>query len=132
MFKVVVDTNVVVSAALTPNGNAAMIMNLIFEEVIQVFYNARTLFEYEDVLSRSRLNLSTEKQTLFIDGIKRVGIIVTPFTSKIPLPDESDRIFYDTAKGIGAILITGNTKHYPDETFIMTPAEYLQTLSQQE
>jgi len=45
--------------------------------------------------------------------------------SNIPLPDESDRIFYDTAKENGTILITGNTKHYPNEAFIVTPANFL-------
>jgi len=43
----------------------------------------------------------------------------------ISLPDESDRIFYDTACESKAILITGNKKHYPDEEFIMTPADFL-------
>ena len=32
------------------------------------------------------------------------------------MPDESDRIFYDTAKAVNAYLVTGNLKHYPEET----------------
>ena len=46
----------------------------------------------------------------------------------IPMPDESDRIFYDTDKQSGSILITGNTKHFPDEPFIMTPAEFMRMM----
>jgi hypothetical protein len=41
------------------------------------------------------------------------------------MPDETDRKFYDTAKAAGAMLITGNTKHYPDEPFILTPAAFI-------
>jgi len=45
--------------------------------------------------------------------------------------DEDDRIFYDTAKSANAVLVTGNKKHYPDESFIMTPAEFLEHISVQ-
>ena len=45
----------------------------------------------------------------------------------MPMPDETDRIFYDTAKASGAILITGNLKHFPSEPFIMKSAEFLES-----
>jgi hypothetical protein len=41
------------------------------------------------------------------------------------MPDEDDRVFYDTAKTAGAYLIPGNTKHFPQEPFILTPAQFL-------
>jgi len=44
------------------------------------------------------------------------------------MTDETDRVFYDTAKASGAILITGNIRHYPAMPFIMTPADFLGTL----
>ena len=40
--------------------------------------------------------------------------------------DESDRIFYDTAKESKSILISGNLKHFPNEEFIMLPADFLE------
>ena len=43
--------------------------------------------------------------------------------------DEDDRIFYDTAKTAKAYLITGNKKHYPQENFIFTPADFLEYIS---
>ena len=45
--------------------------------------------------------------------------------SDVPMLDEDDRVFYDTAKESGAILVTGNTKHFPAESFIMTPSDFL-------
>ena len=57
-----------------------------------------------------------------------MGALIEPTISTIPLPDESDRIFYDTAKDSGAILVTGNIKHYRDESFIMTPADFMTLL----
>jgi hypothetical protein len=34
-------------------------------------------------------------------------------------------MFYEAAKECGAILITGNIRHYPAEPFIKTAAEFL-------
>ena len=44
------------------------------------------------------------------------------------MPDEDDCVFYDIAKYAKACLITGNTKHYPVESFILTPMEFLSKL----
>ena len=38
---------------------------------------------------------------------------------------DSDRAIALKAKESGAILVTGNTKHYPTESFIMTPSDFL-------
>ena len=69
-----------------------------------------------------------DKQVALINKIVEMGIVFEPVTSLVPMPDEDDRIFYDTAKESGAFLITGNKKHYPDEPFIMTPSDFLYTL----
>ena len=127
MLKVVLDTNVVISAALSPTGNCAKIINMVtFNEETQLFYSADILSEYEEVLSRGHLSIAVKTQNDIIDTIKGVGIEIEPNASGISLPDETDRIFYDTAQEAEAILITGNKKHYPAENFIMLPAEFLQ------
>jgi hypothetical protein len=40
--------------------------------------------------------------------------------------DENDRVFYGAAKSAGAYLITGNFRHYFQEPFVLTPAEFLE------
>jgi putative PIN family toxin of toxin-antitoxin system len=127
MLKIVLDTNVIISAALSPTGNCEKIINTIDDnEEIQLFYSADILAEYEKVLSRKHLRINLIKQTAYIEAIKNAGIEIEPAVSDISLPDETDRIFYDAAHDVGAILITGNKRHYPDEDFIMSPAEFLQ------
>ena len=127
MLKIVVDTNIVISAALSPSGNCAKTIGIIAgNEQIQLLYNEEILFEYEEVLSRKHLEVTDKIQKGIIESIKKVGIKLNPPNpSKISLPDESDRIFYDAALSAGAILITGNKKHYPAECFIILPAEFL-------
>jgi predicted nucleic acid-binding protein len=73
------------------------------------------------------LRINTVTQTKIIDLIIEVGMLVAPLQSDIPFRDESDRKFYDAAKTCGAVLVTGNGKHYPVdvEDFIMTPASFV-------
>ncbi len=127
MLNLVVDTNVIISAALSPEGNAGKILGFIADnEEIQIFYSAEILLEYEEVLSRKRLGIAPEKQTSYLEIIKKLGRGFDPVLSGISLPDESDRTFYDTARQAKAILVTGNKKHYPAEKWILSPAEFVQ------
>ena len=125
MRRVVVDTNILVSSVLSPKGNPAHIMTLISFKELQVFYSSEILDEYRRVLAYERLNIPSQAQNRAIEGISKLGVLIEPTASTMPMPDETDRIFYDTAKVSGSILITGNIKHFPAEPFIMTPAEFL-------
>lgn len=128
MRSVVVDTNVIISAALSGMGKPAEIIRLISAGKLRLHYSEGILAEYMEVLSRSRLKISSEMQADIIMTIQNNGVMISPATGTIPLPDETDRMFYDAAKAAEAILITGNTKHYPREPFIMTPAEFLASI----
>ena len=77
------------------------------------------------VLAYEHLRIDVGTQHTIISDLQEFGKLIDPRESSIPMEDETDRIFYDTAKASGAVLVTGNIKHYPDEPFIMTPAEFL-------
>ena len=132
MINIVLDTNIIVSAALSPEGNPARIINLVaFNESMQINYSPAILDEYKRVLSYERLNLSEENQTRAVNLIKKNGVCVQPETSEIPMPDESDRKFYDIAKAVNAYLITGNQKHYPEESLIVTATRFVEIFGKQ-
>jgi putative PIN family toxin of toxin-antitoxin system len=128
MQKIVIDTNVVVSSFISSKGISAQIIALIaLDEEFIICYNADILAEYQGVLTRTKFdkyNFKPADIENFIKKVKETGILTEPPKSNISLSDESDRIFYDTAKAAEAILITGNIKHYPSESFIMRPADY--------
>jgi len=124
---IVLDTNVLVSALLVAESFPAQIINLVRNRSVQTRYCDTILAEYRDVLSRQKFNFQAEDVQRMINGIIRSGIPVHASPSTIFMPEEkSDRKFYDTAKSSGAELITGNTKYYPDEPFIFTPAAFVQ------
>jgi putative PIN family toxin of toxin-antitoxin system len=130
MIKAVIDTNIIISAMLSPNGNPAAIMKHIFDSnEIQMFLTTKIIDEYERVLSYKKLKIDNETKTFTISLLLKIGKMIDPIVSDILLPDESDRVFYDTAKTSGSILITGNIRHYPDESFIMSPTDFLKMLT---
>ena len=126
-MKVVLDTYVVVSAFLSPVGKPAAILQLVLRRDIELCFNTAILSEYEQVLTRAKFTEKIHHVELqrFFTIIYSIGanIIATP--SEIALIDESDRKFYDVAKCAGAVLITGNKKHYPSEPFVINADEFL-------
>ena len=126
--KVVLDTNVLVSALWSENGNSATIMKMISNGIIPVF-NDSIFEEYTEVLNRPKFAFSTNKRESLLAKLKEYGEAVTSEKSDFPLSDETDRVFYDTAMASGATLITGNIKDYPNEPFILTPAEFLRKMN---
>jgi len=131
MYKVVIDTNVFISSRLSLLGNPAMVMKLIVDEDMELYYSLAILDEYKKVLAYGRLKFSAKHQISAIADMKKIGILIEPSKSDIPMPDESDRIFYDTAKAVNAYLVTGNLKHYPEESQIVTPARFVEIFGKQ-
>jgi putative PIN family toxin of toxin-antitoxin system len=125
MTRVVLDTNILVSALWTKGGNAAKILEMFVGDKINLFYDARILTEYKEVLNRPQFAFSRAKVGEIINAIKDDGIEVIAGHCDLRFDDEDDKMFYEVAKECMAILITGNTRHFPDEPFILTAAEFL-------
>jgi len=125
---VVVDTNIVVSAFWSRDGNPAKIIGLIQNRLIIPCYDYRILQEYEEVLAREKFGFDKWEINDFLAQIKHDGISVVAKTLGIHFADESDKKFYEVAKHCGAALITGNLKDFPSDSFIMLPLDFLNNL----
>ena len=52
---------------------------------------------------------------------------MSPAPTSVPFTDTSDKPFYDAAVAASADwLITGNKRHFPAESFIVSPREWLE------
>jgi putative PIN family toxin of toxin-antitoxin system len=122
----VLDTNILVSAFWSRNGTPAKILRLVLDEKIRPCFNARIIYEYREVLLRPRFQFSAEEVAEVLKTIEEVGLSVVSPPLRIPFTDEADRKFYEVARFCEAVLITGNIKHFPKETGIVTPAEFLE------
>ena len=125
---IVLDTNVLVSAILA-SGPPAIIVDLVANGYLRPIYNDHIITEYCKVLYRPKFGFMPLKVDRLIDDIVRTGVAVEVIPSTIPMIDEDDRKFYDVAKISQTILVTGNIKHFPKESFIITPASFLKVYS---
>ena len=64
-----------------------------------------------------------------LENIRSNGIFVDEEHLDIDLPDPKDRVFYEVVmeerKNDDAYLVTGNSRHFPVEPFIVTPRQMI-------
>ena len=106
--RVILDTNIIVSALLSPMGNPAKIYRMIFTGAVSLFYSTDIFEEYQDVLYRTHLRIPADDMKMVFAAIRQHGKKIEPVPCTIPTVDKDDRFFYDTAKSADAYLITGN------------------------
>lgn len=123
MHKAVIDTNILVSALLSPEGLPARVLDLVLTQQLTLCYDSRIIAEYENVLNRPKFGFDGAGVKELVDILIELGLSIVPVPSTIPMPDEDDRKFYDVAKTCGALLVTGNRKHFPDEEFVVSASE---------
>lgn len=125
-MKVVIDTNVLVSGLLTPNGYPAKILSLLLNERIKILYDNRIIEEYKEVLSRDKFGFNDEYIEALIEFIKQDGIFILADPIEDKFDDEDDKKFLEVAKsGDSKYLITGNTAHFPEVAIIVKPQEFI-------
>ncbi len=128
MLYVVFDTNVIVSAMVSHNPNAATVkvVEAISLGKIVPLYNEEILAEYDDVLHRTKFNLLDRDVSSMIGTIIKLGMPMDRTESKETLVDLSDLVFYEVALSKeGAFVVTGNLKHFPRSPIVVTPSELL-------
>ena len=129
MIYVVIDTNVLVSALITKNPEAATakVVRLLLEQEFVPLYDADIIAEYEDVLHRSKFPILKETAEALISFIIENGIESSRVNFAESMPDEDDRVFYEVSLSQeDSFLVTGNLKHYPSSPRVITPAQFLE------
>lgn len=131
-MKVVLDTNVIVSGVLTVHGVCAQILDMLTEGVFGICVDDRVLAEYDSVLRRPRLHPISVDVAEVMGWIRSVAEPVGAVPLPAELPDPEDVPFLEVAASTGAILVTGNTRHYPKPlrggVTVLSPREFLELL----
>lgn len=135
VFHVVIDTNVLVSSLITRNSSAptVQIIRFLAESRIIPVYSEEIIIEYAEVLRRPKFNLPEVLVNAIINDIASHGIKVTDIVD-IPdeMPDPKDTVFYAVAKSLHSeetFLVTGNTKHFPAESQVVTPLQLVSMIN---
>ena len=127
----VIDTNVLVSALLAKRTDSPprLIMDYLFKGHFTPVYNEEIISEYKEVLSRPKFKFSEDLVDIVINGLKDIGISIERVKSHTDMPDPKDVVFYEVALAKeSSYLVTGNIKHFPVESFVVTPAEMIQII----
>ena len=126
---VVLDTNVLVSALLSPFGPPARVPDPALGGEIRLAYDDRVMAEYREVLARPKFGFSPEDVADVLAFLEGDGEPVTALPLSCELPDAGDLPSLEVAAHAKAILVTGNTAHYPASVrgavSVLTPAEPL-------
>ena len=134
MNRVVLDTNIIVSALLVPAGTQASVLLLALKGQIALYISHAVLAEYEEVLRRPRLKLQTRQIQEALAAIRKVAHFIMPTQTLSVSAHESDNRFLECAEAARAdYLVTGNTRHFPQShktTKIVTGRQFLDILAE--
>lgn len=128
----VIDTNVLVSAFLKENSIPRFVINYMYAGKIIPIYNEEIISEYFAVLSRPKFCFPKEAVNIAVNAIQKIGLKMNGINILDPMPDPKDIVFYavtmSARQNFETYLITGNIKHFPMETFVVTPHQILDLL----
>jgi putative PIN family toxin of toxin-antitoxin system len=136
MIRVVIDTNILVSALLQPEGLPAAVLMLALSGEVQLCVSAAVFAEYDEVIRRPRLKRSADVIEGTLRSIRKLGVWVKPNVRVEECSDPDDNIFLECAQaGEADYLVTGNKRHFPDgwkKTKVIGARELIEFLMVQE
>jgi putative PIN family toxin of toxin-antitoxin system len=128
-LRLVIDTNVVISAAIKPESLQRTTFLLAITKPARLYVSRPILEEYADVLSRPELHIRRGLRHQLLQLIKNHSHIVTPSRRLEVAGDPDDNMFLECADSAKAdYLVTGNQKHFPifwKKTKVITPREFI-------
>jgi putative PIN family toxin of toxin-antitoxin system len=128
-LRLVVDTNIVVSAALKPDGLQRTVLLLALTKPARWYVTEAILQEYEDVLARPELRVRRGLRQQLMQLIRNNTHSVIPSRALHIAPDPEDNKFLECADSARAdYLLTGNQRHFPlywKKTKVISSREFL-------
>lgn len=116
-MKIVLDTNVLVSGLLSPQGTPATVLRSVIAGSVPICFDEHILSEYRHVLARSKFGFDAEAVAVLLEILEATGQPVLAPPLNLSLPDASDAPFVEVAVACAAdFIVTGNLMHFPMES----------------
>ncbi len=135
MLSAVLDTNVVVSALLQPEGAAAPILDLAMSKYFHCYVSESLLEEYGEVLARAHFGLDRRRVTKYIRKMRKTAVVVAPRKKLSITSDPDDNMILECALEARAdYVVTGNVRHFPakfQDIRVILPRQFLTLLAGQ-
>jgi putative PIN family toxin of toxin-antitoxin system len=115
-IRVVLDTNVVVSAHLNDRGYERHVLDLALARKIRLAASETILAEYESVLLRPKFAIAPRHVARSMRLLRSAALVVTPQRQLKVTQDPDDNRFLECAEAARAdYLVTGNRRHFPKQ-----------------
>src|SRR5215471_14922510 len=128
-LRLVIDTNIVVSAALKPEGLQRTVFLLSITKPARLYVTEAIVAEYREVLARPELKIRKGLRQQFLQLITANGHRVKPKRPLQVTADPDDNRFLECADAARAdYLVTGNQRHFPrfwKKTKVITSREFI-------
>ena len=132
MQKIILDTNVVVSALIQKSYPHYIVFNHVLEDYVQLCLSEKLLYEYRDVLSRPKfagIAHFTHNAEIVMNRFVKTALFYEPKICLNIIKDESDNKLLELAVESNAdFLITGNSVDFTmaryENTQILSPRNY--------
>jgi putative PIN family toxin of toxin-antitoxin system len=129
-LRLVLDTNVLVSAALKPESLQRTALLIAITKPSRLYVTEPILDEYSEVLTRRELGIRKGIRLQLLQLIRNRCYPVSPRRKLEVTSDPDDNIFIECADAARAdYLITGNLRHYPTYwkgTKMVTTREFIE------
>ena len=128
-LRLVLDTNIIVSAALKPDGLQRTVLLLALTKPARLYVNEAIIAEYASVLARPELKIRKGLRQQLLQLIRSRCYRVAPTKRLQVTPDPDDNIFLECVDAARAdYLVTGNQRHFPrfwKKTKVITSREFI-------
>ena len=128
-LRLVIDTNILVSAAIKPDGLQRTVLLLSTTKPATLYVSEAILTEYREVLARPELNIRKGLRQQLLQLIRSKSHLVKPARVLLVTKDPDDNKFLECADSARAdYLVTWNTLHFPKfwkKTKVITSREFI-------
>jgi uncharacterized protein len=128
-LRLVIDTNIVVSAALKPDGLQRTVLLLATAKPATLYVSEAIWAEYGEVLARPELKIRKGLRQQLLQLIRSRARPIGPSRPLQVTKDPDDNKFLECADVARAdYLVTGNTRHFPKfwkKTKVITSREFI-------
>ena len=130
-MRIVLDTNVLASALLSPGGAPAAVLQLVLAGRVLLCFDARIMTEYREVFRRPKFDFDARLVDELLEFLEFEGELVAAVPLPLSLPDPDDAIFLEVASAGGAgFVVTGNIRHFPTDTrqgiTVVSPRDFIE------
>jgi putative PIN family toxin of toxin-antitoxin system len=132
-LRLVIDTNIVVSAALKPDGLQRTVLLLATTKPATLYVSEAVFAEYREVLARPELKIRKGLRQQLLQLIQSRAHPIKPSRALQVTKDPDDNKFLECADAARAdYLVTGNTRHFPKfwkKTKVITSREFIDIIA---